>query len=122
MWYLLFSAEDFFVSDGDEGYYFGKKSDRPLTESADECTKFLTCTLFFNALIVVTTCGLAPHYKRVQYCSVASLVSTFVNTFLAPKTAEECPSRFSFSFLSPATCFRTLSFLTCAPLISYSLL
>ncbi|KAK1933408.1 hypothetical protein X943_003520 [Babesia divergens] len=122
LWYLFLSSDDFYVTGGDEGNFFRKKRDLLLTDSADECTKFFVSTLFFNSLIVITTHGLAPYYKRIQYCSIASLVSTFVNTFFVPKDVESHAEGAVFTYVSPATCSRILSLLTCLPLTIYGLL
>ncbi|KAK1444905.1 hypothetical protein BgAZ_108110 [Babesia gibsoni] len=123
VWYIFLSSDDFYFTGGNEGSFFRKKKkDLLLTYSPDDCTKFFISTLFFNTLIVITTCGLAPFYKWLQYCSVTSLLATFTNTFFVPKTEETDLEGQIFSRVSPATCSRTLSLITCVPLVTYSLL
>ncbi|ORM41195.1 uncharacterized protein BXIN_0354 [Babesia sp. Xinjiang] len=122
IWYLIFSSDDLFLPDGDEGYYFGRKKDQPFTEGYEECNKFLTCTLFSNALIVCATRGLAPYYKNVQYCSVASLFATSINVFLVPRATEANTQNFPFNHVAPATCSRALAWFTCVALVIYGFL
>ncbi|KAG6440009.1 putative integral membrane protein [Babesia bovis T2Bo] len=122
LWYLFFAGEDIFLPDREEGFYFAKKREVPFTEISEECNKFLTLTLLCNAIIVVTTRGLAPFYFSVQYCSVVSLLSTFINVFFVPKVTEAYTQGFPFSHVAPSTCSRLLACLTCGPLVIYMLL
>uniref|UniRef100_A0A3B0N586 Uncharacterized protein n=1 Tax=Theileria annulata TaxID=5874 RepID=A0A3B0N586_THEAN len=85
-----------------------------------ESDGFFLLAVLGNSLVLITTFGLAPSFKKLQWCAYASLLSTLTNYFLVYPNVNGKSEFFVFKMVKPKTLSRLLLFTTLSTLLLYT--
>ncbi|EAN31309.2 putative integral membrane protein [Theileria parva strain Muguga] len=85
-----------------------------------ESDVFFLLAILGNSLVLITTFGLAPSFKKLQWCAYGSLLSTLTNYFLVYPNLNGNSELFIFRMVKPKTLSRLLLLTTLSTLLLYT--